>query len=108
MTKCGAKTKTGTPCKRFPMHGRKRCAVHSKTGGNPQQKQQQGWESIYLPQQQQQRLAEKSRIIWKYLMENPAKNYYDGEKYYNKLMQTQYQDKMKRKHMPKYKTSSFI
>ena len=80
-----------------------------KTGGNPQQKQQQqGWESIYLPQQQQQRLAEKSKIIWKYLMQNEDKQYVDGEKYYNKLMQKQYQDKMKRKYKPTHKTSSFI
>lgn len=34
--RCGAKTRAGTPCKQYPMHGKKRCRLHGgKSTGSP-------------------------------------------------------------------------
>ncbi|BBF66706.1 hypothetical protein F6A13_08205 [Acidithiobacillus sp. 'AMD consortium'] len=34
-TYCGAKTRAGTPCRRYPITGRKRCKLHGGTNPGP-------------------------------------------------------------------------
>ncbi|MGN7614024.1 HGGxSTG domain-containing protein [Magnetococcales bacterium HHB-1] len=61
--RCGAKTRAGTPCQRFPLKGKKRCRLHGGMSPGAPKGNRNAWKHGYYSREAQEARRKISQLM---------------------------------------------